>query len=91
MAVEHLITGGVIVSLFSLIASALIAFGMVKGKLHSFVKHEQHRALCHEKSVEVHTKIDQIAQRGQDQRAEILQELGKIQGILSKMNGGGSH
>ena len=73
---EWVVGGGIIT-----IASASMAFGVVRGKLYNYVSHEQHGKICHQKSTEVYGKFNEIVK----QQGEILRAIGRIEG---KLNGG---
>jgi hypothetical protein len=74
----------VYIVLIPVVASALIAFGVVKGKLHNFITYNEHRKLCAAERSETNRINDKLFAA----QAETRDMVKEIHGYLKAKNGG---
>jgi hypothetical protein len=67
--------GGVLVS-------GGVAWGVLKGSMSSYMKHSDHRSICHDKSDETNKKIDTIFDRLGQTSTKIDELSGYIRGKM---------
>jgi hypothetical protein len=60
-----------------ILVSGGVAFGIVKGTLSTFIKHSEHREICHEKSKETNEKIDSLIEKVSDLSGFVRGKLGE--------------
>jgi hypothetical protein len=58
------------------------AFGVLRGKMSSYMKHSEHRAICHDKSDETNKKIDTLFDRLGQTSTKIDELSGYIRGKM---------
>ena len=69
-------------TLFGGIVGGAVSWGYMKGEKKIFVTHPDHRQLCHDRAVELHSKIDNLSLKIEDQTLAIVKALGKVEGKL---------
>lgn len=57
-----------------------VAWGIMKGGMSSYVKHSDHRTICHDKSDETNKKIDLLFKKVDTASTEIHDIVGYIRG-----------
>ena len=72
------INGDVVIGGVSIIGSAGVAFGILKGKMSNYVSWPEHRDICHQKSDEQNTKLDKL-----------LADMSEIKGYIKAKDGTG--
>ena len=75
---EVMVIGG------SSLASACVAFGVLKGSMGNYVKHSDHREICHSKSEETNDKIDTLFDKLGKTTTKIDELSGYIRGKLGE-------
>ena len=69
----------------TVIASAGIAFGIVKGRLYNYMTYDRHREICESERKKTTDSLDKLF----DLNRETLGMIKEIHGYLKAKNGGG--
>lgn len=71
------------------ILSAVVAFavswGYVKGEKKIFITHPDHRDICQDRAENIYADIKRNHSKTQDQYAEIMRALGRIEGKIESI------
>jgi hypothetical protein len=73
---EFLLAGG------GMLISGGIAWGVLKGSMSNYVKHSDHRMICHDKSDETNKKIDLLFKKLDETNSEFHELNGWIKGKM---------
>ena len=79
---EVMVIGGS--SLASACVAGGVAFGVLKGSMGNYVKHSDHREICHSKSEETNDKIDTLFDNLGKTTTKIDELSGYIRGKLGE-------
>jgi len=61
-----------------------VSWGYMRGEKQVFVTHPDHRVICHDRAEEIYSDIKKNYTKTQDQYADIMRALGRIEGKLEK-------
>ena len=61
-----------------------VAFGVLKGSMENYVRHDTHRQICHSKSEETNAKIDTLFDRLGETTTKIDTLTGYVKGVMER-------